>query len=269
MRFSNTLAALCSAAAVTALALPQQMTVVVPVFTVINYQGGGGILQSLGLADLDNEINKLNTSLTNFNAASLQSQTGGVVGNAVGGVKGLLSSLGLGNTANVAATNSLNNVLAQVLNPILNGLSTTGGIQNAYANVFNQLNNFNANGLALNPEQLQLVNAYLAQYQVRLQQLIALIQARQADFAALQSGSFPQTTQAAITSLLGGANAPTSLDRVRAFLSQLNVNNDQLLGGSTSLLSRIAPTLQQAVASVNNAIQNLIRVTIQVYMVPV
>lgn len=253
MRFSNTVAIFCSATATTALALPQAVPVAVPVAVPAIGLNGNDILQTLGLASLDNELIKLNASITGLNAANLQSQTGGPLN----GIKNILSPFGLGGT--------VNSVLNSVVGPILSGLSSTGGVQNAYANVLAQLNNLNTNGGTLTPDQATQVTNFLSQYQLHLQQLLVLLQTKLGDFNALSSGSLSSDPQNTLNSLLGGVNTGNAVDRVRAFIQQTNINNANLLSGVTSLVSRVAPNLQATLQTVTSLLQNLVNVTIRVY----
>ncbi|KAF3807115.1 hypothetical protein GCG54_00007372 [Colletotrichum gloeosporioides] len=231
MRFTNVLAIFASATATSALPL----SLLDGLFG--SAPTANSLVQSLGA--VNNELVKLNVSLAGLNTANLQSQATGTGSN-------------------------VNNIVNNLLGPVLRGLTVNGGLQTAYNTALSQLGTLNNQGVILTPAQASQVATTLNAYQNQLTQVLALIQANQPAFTTASGSGLLGTVQNLLGGSLGGS-AATPVSTVQSWLSSTLNNNGNLLTAVSTLLQRTQPTIQSTLQQVTNLLQGLIRAQVTVY----
>ncbi|KAF6823823.1 hypothetical protein CMUS01_10518 [Colletotrichum musicola] len=234
-------------------------------------EGVDGILQILGLTQIDTQLLQLNTSITGLDSANLQTRIGGLTGL----LGGLTQSLGLG---------SLNQVLGivdNIVGPLLSGLGTGSPLQLAYNNALGNLpipttgsipvpTNLPVPTGGSNPvptltlQQSQAVIDALKLIAGHYAQILNQLEAKKGAFDALSGTSLPAKLKSTVQGILGGTST-TPVNRVQTFLQQTLTNNNGLVDG---LLPRVDSTLQGTLASLRTTLENLVNLRVTVYGVP-
>lgn len=220
-------------------------------------EGVDGILQILGLTQIDAQLLQLNTSITGLDSANLQTRIGGLTGL----LGGITQSLGLG------SLNSVLGIVDNIVGPLLSGLGSGSPLQLAYNNA---LTNLPIPTAGSNPvptltlQQSQDVIDALKLIAGHYEQIMRQFVVKKGAFDALSGTSLPAKLKSTVQGILGSTST-TPVNRVQTFLQQTLTNNNGLVD---SLLPRVDSTLQGTLASLRTTLQNLVNLRVTVYGVP-